>query len=304
MKLTRRRVLAISAAGLVAGPARPEGVVHRSFQALGADCTLTLPGSATTADMALRAVRAEVAKIERAFSLWDPASELSRLNRYGVLDRPSAVFRTLATKAAQISSWTGGAFDVTVQARWLALADGQKVQNAPTAWRGLEVTPAKARFLRSEMAATFNGIAQGFAADRTVRVLLALGYRDVLVNLGEFASIGEHPVGRAWHVGVADPRTGKIAADIALEAHAGAVATSEPHGTLIGGHPHIFDPLDRPGARWISVTVVAAEAAVADALSTAVAASPTTETEGLLRGSGATHAILISADGAVTNWAD
>ena len=302
MSLTRRRVLGITAAVLVTGPAEAFGMEHRRFRALGAECVLTLPGDAARANRAVLEVRREIARIEAAFSLWSRTSELSRLNRDGVLARPSSLFLALSRRAAEISRQTESTFDVTMQARWQALASGADAEAIPTGWRDLEVTPAAARFLRPGMAATFNGIAQGFAADRAVQVLHALGYRDVLANLGEFASLGSRPDGEPWRLGVADPNVGGIAAELSLPRTGMAVATSAPQGTLIQGHSHIFDPLDRSGPRWSSVTVMADDPATADALSTAVAAAPVADAQDLLRGSKVHRAVLIALDGGVTRW--
>ena len=120
------------------------------------------------------------------------------------------------------------------------------------------------------------------------------GFQNTLVNIGEFAARGNKH-GRPWLLGISDPSSGRIVAHI--EPDDAAIATSEPHGTLIGGQAHIFDPLQRAGKRWTSVTVEAPEAWQADALSTAIAASPVAEAENLIIAGGATRAWLINDSG-------
>ena len=71
---------------------------------------------------------------------------------------------------------------------------------------------------------------------------------------------------------------------------------------LVAGHPHIIDPLERPGKRWSSVTVEAREAWRADALSTAIASSPMQQAESLLASGGATRGWLIAGSGVVREW--
>ena len=164
-------------------------------------------------------------------------------------------------------------------------------------WRGLQLTDAKARFTRPDMAASFNGIAQGFAADRVSTILAQHGFHDTLVDLGEFAARGAKSA-TPWRLGIYNPLTQRT---IAAIKPAGAIATSEPHGTLIGGQSHIVDPLKRPGERWTSVTVEAPEAWRADALSTAIAASPMQEAESLLVAGGATRGWLINTSD-VIEW--
>jgi thiamine biosynthesis lipoprotein len=244
--ISRRRFMAISAAACVAGPAR---AVHRErFIALGAHAEITLPGDAILAARAFAACRHEVAAIEQAFSLWRSDSVLSQLNARGRVARPGTRFVELAACAREMAEVTRGGFDVTVQGLWQ--------ERGSVDWRGLAVSRWGARFAEDGMSATFNGIAQGYAADRVIRVLERLGYRNALANLGEFRGIGQRDDGSPWKVGVWNPVTEEITETVEV---AGAVATSEPRGTLVRGKPHIVDPLGRAGARWSSVTVMAHE---------------------------------------------
>ena len=283
----RRRRFLMMAACLVAGPARAAVARHR-FRALGAAAELILPEGPGVA-AAVAAVRREVAAVEAAVSLWRP-SELVRLNRAGVLPAPGPHFRALFAEARAVSALSGGGFDVTVQPMWEGRA-------APVGWQDMVAEGGAVRFRRPGMAATFNGIAQGYAADRAVAVLAAHGFGDVLVNLGEWRGAGAHPDGRPWAVGATDP-----AGTVRAVLHPGAVATSEPHATLVRGQPHIFDPLARPGLRWASVTVRAATAARADALSTAIAAAPLDKAHALLHAGAAAEAVLIPVEGGVVHW--
>jgi len=287
MSVSRRRFLAVSAAVCVAGvPAR---ALHRErFIALGAEAEISLPGDEKLAARAFAECRREIEAVEAAFSLWRKDSVLSRLNREGRVVRPGRPFVELAQYAREIADVSHGGFDPTVQGLWQG--DGM------VDWRALAVSPFGARFARKGMSATFNGVAQGYAADRVIGVLERLGYRDALANLGEFRGIGQREDGRLWRIGVENPLTGTIAEIIE---GAGAVATSEPRATLVRGQPHIFDPLARGGERWTSVTVMAEAGWRADALSTAIAAAPVEEAEDLLRRGSATGAVLIDRQGRV-----
>jgi len=210
------RFLAVSAAVCVAGvPAR---ALHRErFIALGAEAEISLPGDEKLAARAFAECRREIEAVEAAFSLWRKDSVLSRLNREGRVVRPGRPFVELAQYAREIADVSHGGFDPTVQGLWQG--DGM------VDWRALAVSPFGARFARKGMSATFNGVAQGYAADRVIGVLERLGYRDALANLGEFRGIGQREDGRLWRIGVENPLTGTIAEIIE---GAGAVATSEP----------------------------------------------------------------------------
>jgi len=303
MSLTRRRFIAcIATAALSGAAACSSQITRRRFFAMGVEAHITLYGRAQQAEAALLACRKEITAIESAFSLYDPSSVLSHLNRDGTVSI-DARFSTLLSHALHMAERTGGAFDPTIQPLWQALSKGDDSTGADVekarqliGWRDLIVTKGKAQFLRPGMAASFNGIAQGFAADRVSAILLAQGFKDILVNLGEFSAQGAKQ-GTPWHLGIRDPLSGRIAAEI--EPANSAIATSEPRGTLIAGRPHIFDPLERTGERWASVTVEAPEAWRADSLSTAIAASPIDDAEKLLAAGNATRAWLINASGTI-----
>lgn len=295
MKLNRRRFLTISAAAAVSSPVVAGDLQHIRFQALGADCQVTLPGARQSADQAVAAIRMELERIEQAFSLYRPDSQLMRLNREGFLRNPDPVFLDGLTKARDLSAATGGAYDPTVQTLWQANATGTPA--GPVNWRDTRIEGVSVRFAQTGMSATLNGIAQGIATDRAVAVLKAHGYRDVLANLGEFAALGQHPDERDWQIGVQNPVTNDIATTLTPTPGAPAIATSEPLATMIAGQSHIFDPLGRPGQRWRSVTVQATSATLADGLSTAVAASPMKNAKALLQANHIQMAVLIDATG-------
>jgi len=296
MRLKRRRFLACIATVAVNGSAcSSRQLTQKRFYAMGVEAQITLYGRARQAEAALLACREEIAAIESAFSLYDSNSTLSKLNRDGsVLMNPR--FAALLRHALRMADITDGAFDPTIQPLWQAYSTITDVEQALQliGWRDLVITQDKAQFLQPGMAASFNGIAQGFAADRVSAILTERGFKNILVNLGEFSARGTKQ-GAPWLLGARDPISGRIAAKI--KPANTAIATSEPRGTLVEGRPHIFDPLQRAGERWASVTVEAPEAWRADALSTAIAASPIEEAAKLLAAGKATRAWLIDASG-------
>ncbi len=123
------------------------------------------------------------------------------------------------------------------------------------------------------MALTLNGIAQGYITDRIVDLLRAGGIESSLVDMGEIRVLGARPDATPWRVGLANAVAGAQLSPAVLEIVDKAVATSSPDGFRFdpAGHfGHLLDP--RTGlssARWRNVTVVAPDAATADALSTA-----------------------------------
>jgi thiamine biosynthesis lipoprotein len=273
---SRRRFLTICAALPVALAARGAGAapasVHRG-QAMGAAVTLHLrhPDAARLARLAL----AEIARLERLFSLHRIDSALVRLNATGRLDAPPPEMLDILSLCNAVHRASGGRFDPTVQPLWATLAHahakGQPADAAQIArarahvgWQRVSVTPA-AITLRPGMALTLNGVAQGYVADRVAALLRAEGLALGLIDTGEIAAIGAD-----WPVRIENgPR---------LSLGDEALATSGLFGTVMdreGRQGHILSPdgADRP-APWARVSIAAPRAAVADALSTAACLMP------------------------------
>lgn len=259
--------------------------VRRTSRALGADVTMiALHESRETAERALSAAFDELEQVEGIMSLYRPQSQISRLNREGVLEHPHPYFVSVLERARQTSIRTGGAFDVTVQPLWELYAsahregrlpgdDAINVNRARVDYRKLEVTSERVRLHGEGMAITLNGIAQGFAADRALAALRAHEVENALVNTGELGALGHKEGGEAWTAGIQHPR--RADALVSAAAFDGrCMATSGDYATAFTpdrSYNHIFDPVTgRSPQTFSSVTVVASTAMDADALSTAV----------------------------------
>jgi len=260
MKLNRRRFLSISAACMLATPARAQ--VHRwQGRALGAEVEITLHAPADVAVPALDRARAVLDRVMAQFDLFDPASAISRLNRTGHLDAPDPLFHSLMQACTQVHAATGGLFDPTVQPLWRALAEG----HPPDAARAL-IDWSRVRHsavsvtLGDGQALTFNGIAQGFATDLVAEALRDAGLDRTLVNIGEFRGTGG-----PWKLGISDPESGMIGTRTLTSS---ASATSSPKAVPLGGHGHILHGQAKP--IWSTVSVEAATATMADGFSTAL----------------------------------
>ncbi|NSY40468.1 FAD:protein FMN transferase [Leisingera sp. ANG59] len=293
-QLTRRRFLAISAAALgAAAPAARAAPVTWRGSAFGAEARLTIYAPPRLADRAIAAALSQLRQAEQLFSLYDPASALSRLNRTGFLKNPPPPFLHLARLCTLVHAATAGVFDPTVQPLWQALARGDGISRAArlTGWHKLSVTEQAIR-LAPGQALTFNGIAQGFATDMVRAALNRLGLDRVLVNAGEFAALGG-----PFRIGLADPERGVFAA---RSLTGGAIATSSPGALQLRGAAHILHPaLDRR-PQWATVSTEAASAALADAASTAFCLMNEEEiTAALARFPGGASATLLAPDGSV-----
>lgn len=268
---TRRRFLTISAAALALPGAALAGDSARWLGfAIGARASMTLAGIAPLyARPVFARIEAEIARLERIFSLYHTDSALVRLNRAGRLSAPPPDLVEVLTLAGRLHQASNGAFDPSVQPLWYALATGGDTRAARAAigWDGVRIDRNDIGLARPGMALTLNGIAQGYITDRIAALLRAEGLRDVLVDMGEVAALGHKPDGRAWQAGIASP-DGVIIRRLALSDR--ALATSAPMGTqLATGVGHILDPRGSDPQNAL-VSVSAPNAALADGLSTAL----------------------------------
>ncbi|HUH59956.1 MAG TPA: FAD:protein FMN transferase [Candidimonas sp.] len=297
---TRRRFIGIFAAasGLAMTPltlrhafatlgTARQGASWRGI-ALGADAELHIdhPDAAFAQKLIDKSV-AEVHRLERIFSLYQDDSALSVLNRQGHLDNPPADLLRLLAESQYFGKLTDGAFDPTVQPLWRIYAEHFAQPNADpngpdtraiasalavVDYTAIDVNPERIQLLRPGMALTLNGIAQGYITDKIVQQLRAAGLDRALVDMGEIHGVNTRSHAMPWRVGLADPSTpGKIVRTIEIDNQ--ALATSAGSGTPLdaaGRHTHIFNPKTGSSqSRYRSVTVMAAHATQADALSTA-----------------------------------
>lgn len=323
--IARRRFIRIAgiAAGLSLAPvtallgrAEAGPLLHRwRGIALGADAELQIyhADAAVAAELIDRSL-AEVKRLERIFSLYDETSALRRLNRDGALDAPPQELVQLLAECEGFSRATAGAFDVTVQPLWDLYAAHFSIPDADPAGptvkairdtsarvghAAVRVEPDRIWFERGGMGITLNGVAQGYITDRVATLLRANGIGHTLVDMGETRALDTHPSGRPWTIGIRDPESEHgILERLPLDDQ--AIATSGGYGTQFdaaGRFNHIFDPRTGGSAtEYLSVSVIAATATVADALSTALSVLPLSASEAVLKRAGATAAWFVLPD--------
>ncbi|MBM3605344.1 MAG: FAD:protein FMN transferase [Alphaproteobacteria bacterium] len=251
----RRQVLTI-----LAGAALAPGLgaaAEWQGQALGADARILIRGGEAPAAL-LAHVRTEIAALEAVFSLYRD-SELTRLNRDGAAEVSETMIDALDL-AMRVHRATNGLFDPAVQVLWRQRVSGQGgVPLQP--FGGLRRQGTRLR-LAPGQALTLNGIAQGLATDRVIRMLTGQRLGQVLVDLGEARALDGD-----FRLELEDPQAG-VLGQLTLR-RGRAVATSAPGAMILAdGQGHIMGPQGQP-PRWSTVSVEADSAALADAASTA-----------------------------------
>lgn len=299
--LSRRRFMAIAAvlAGGMALPwIWPKKAVQRPTAddtppfiwqgiALGADAQLRLYHvDRHQADDLVNQVLAEVSRLEKIFSLYRDDSVVSQLNREGRLKNPPLDLLAVLSLSQEIHHLTQGAFDPSIQPLWNFYADYFRRHpniETPPPQADLEKVLQKVgldkvvfnsreiRFSQRGMGLSFNGIAQGYITDKVVELLQQKGVEQALVDMGEIRGLDTRHE-RTWQVGIRHPQD-ETAVLKTIPLQNQSFATSGGYGTTMdeaGKFTHLFDP--RTGVstpRYLSMSVLAATAAVADAFSTA-----------------------------------
>jgi thiamine biosynthesis lipoprotein len=256
----------------------------RKAKALGTDVKITvLHRDEEIARKGIDSALNKIEHIEQLMSLYRPDSQLSLLNRKGVLRNPHPDLVTVLKKSIEFSRRTGGAFDVTVQPLWKLYARHADLRTLPTeteigkvrqrmGWEYIHVEPEIIYFDRPGMQVTLNGVAQGLAADLARQALEEWGIEKALIDAGEFNAIGSPEQRDSWHIGVQHPRQLGSIAKTGLQGR--CLSTSGDYASKFSDdycHHHLLDP--RTGlspVKLSAVSVAAPTALEADSLSTAL----------------------------------
>lgn len=278
MEMTRRNFL-LAGAGATVLSLRPAfaGTKAIGGQAFGSSWRAALP-DASRSEAVRKLVASIVTEINQAMSPYLAQSELSVFNRTETLDWQScsAPLVLVAEHALEMSRFTGGAFDPTVGPVVNRFGFGP-IHGAQARPEDLSVSSSGLRKQAPGLTLDLCGIAKGYALDRIMDGLPSVGVEAALIELGgEVRTLGHHPDGRPWLVGIERPDAaqGEMAHIVAPGKM--ALATSGTGRQNIGlgqaGVSHLVDPrIARPvEAVPASVSVLADTAMRADGLATAL----------------------------------
>ena len=291
-------VAGLIVAGMVAGRRRqrsPVRPLRLQRAAMSTFCNVTV---ATRDHEAGRQAVARALKrleqVEALMSALRDDSEVSKANRLAAT-HPVAVSRQTAgviQRALRFGRMTDGAFDMTVGpliALWRRCAEADRLPTPD------EIAAARARvgyqrvhlaeggqtvrFADEGMRIDLGGIAKGYAVDVVCASLRDQGFPNALVGIGgDLYASGRRPDGEPWVVGIQDPRVGKhgpprVVAKVRVTGKAVATSGNYRRFSEIQGRriSHILDPrTGQPVDAVPSVTIVADDCTMADALATGV----------------------------------
>jgi thiamine biosynthesis lipoprotein len=253
----------------------------------------TAPGlDAGKVHQAFDAATAEILRIEKLMTTWDPESEVSRVNTAAgkAPIRVGPETFDVIREAQHASEMSDGCFDITFETLHGLWKFDQDLDPHPPSdaqvqarrrylgYRHVKLDPsARTVFLDEEhVRIGLGGIAKGYAVDRAANVLAEAGIQSFYVQAGgDLYTRGNKPDGSPWIAGVRDPRgpEGDYFAMMAVSDHAFSTAGDYERGYVVGGkrYHHIIDPrTGYPATASRSVTIWAPTALLADEIDDAV----------------------------------
>ena len=244
-------------------------MLRRRLPAMGTQIELVLDAQPSAIGFcALAAAEADLRRLERLLSRFDPDSELARLNVRGTmvvgLELLEVVELALAARER-----TSGSFDPTVHDALVAAGYDRTFAQlpvrsapplAPTRCAGdIRVHPETSTIeLEPGVRLDLGGIAKGYAADRAAAILAEAG--PCLVDAGGDIAVQ----GRPWPIGVET-----ASSTLTLELSEGGLATSgrdRRHWTCGGEEQHhLIDPATGRPAKSDLLRVTVADGSAAEA---------------------------------------
>lgn len=242
-----------------------------------------------TSDDVEHAVLAEIERLRMVFSLYDPTSELSRLNR---TREPMSVSPEMIEVLKLYSVWqerTGGVLHSQVGGLVELWKKAEKEQREPDASAlsavaeslqrpgyALDAEANKVTRL-SDQPLNLNAIAKGYIIQKATAAARQVGgAKGMLLNLGgDMSAWGVDSAGQPWAVGIQDPHdphdNARPIASLLLKDQAIASSGGYERFYTIQGkqYSHLFDPrTGRSATGAAGATVIAADNTTANALAT------------------------------------
>lgn len=244
---------------------------------------------------------AEISRIEALLTTFNDQSQTNQINASAGIGpvRVDAEVFALIQRSLRLSDLTQGAFDITYgsidKKLWNFDTTLTQLPDPKTARQLVRLINYKnvllnvadcSVFLKEQgMRIGFGGIGKGYAAEQAKRILQENGVENGIVNAaGDLITWGNQPNGQPWTIGIADPGTTekgspwlegpkKAFSYFAISNIAVATSGSYEKFAIIDGkrYSHTIDPkTGYPVSGIKSVTIIAPNAELADALATPV----------------------------------
>jgi thiamine biosynthesis lipoprotein len=291
------------------------------FLAMGTTVSITALGDESAATrQAINEAQAELQRIGREWYPWASDGELVRLNAalaQGQSVKTAPDLAQLLQRSQDYFRLSGGAFDPAIGGL-VRLWGFDSIDNAthlfPTQkqldlWKKSHPTIADIHIDSDEVSSTrrdvildLGAIGKGYAVDRAIELLQQRGIQNAMVNAGgNLRALGNNN-SRSWRVAIRDPRAVRTLGWLELKDESVSTSGDYERFFLVGGKRmhHLLDPnTGRPADHTIAVTVIASDATVADAASTALFIAGPNAWQSTARKLGIDQVLRIDASGQV-----
>lgn len=264
---------------------KAQGSASQTFLAMDTVMKIDVYGPAAEKNAA--AVQELIVSLENILAVEQENSELAKLNR-GEINTVSANVLELLRKSIELHQETGGAFDCTIYPVKTLWGFGEEEKHVPTKEEiasrlglvdsskiNLDETTGEVS-LPQGMMVDFGGIAKGYTSDLAKKCLEDNGIQSAMLNLGGNVSLlGTKPNGAPWKIGITHPKDTSRVLGVVSASDCSIITSGgyERNFTVDGNtYHHILDPSTGYPAEsgLLSVTIVSADGALGDGLSTAL----------------------------------
>lgn len=262
----------------------------RTFPMMGTIGRITLYSDRDDqTEPALNEAQKTIGEIEKVCNIFDPESELSRLNRTAARQEFSCspLLWEMLCAADHYYRFSAGGYDPTVQPLMQLWGFRGKRKTLPTeteiagamkkvGWDKVKLDPEKrsVRFLTDGIGIDFGGIAKGFALDKAKAVFQKHGIKRAVLDFGGNIGCIIPENHEPFRIGIRNPEAADQPVDaVNIRNQCAATSGSYERYVIIGGqqYSHIMDPrTGKPVSGMLSVTVVTPRGIDSDALSTAI----------------------------------
>ncbi|MEZ6017716.1 MAG: FAD:protein FMN transferase [Planctomycetota bacterium] len=296
---------------------RPLVLRSRSLGVMGTDLVIEVAGPDPEAlEAAIDAAVAELVRVEDLMTDWrdSPLMTLNAAAGQGPTKVPEELARLVA-RSLLIAEATGGAFDPTFKSAgklWDFKAKPPRIPSdeelalalSRVGWKRVAVDLEASTVTLPEGAALgLGGIAKGYGVDCAMSVLMKRGIKHAIVNAGgDLKALGKR-LDEPWRVAIKHPRERERVLAVLPVSNICLVTSGdyERFFELDGvRYHHILDPrTGRPSQGCMSATVLAPDAAFADALATALCVLSPEEGLAVIAKLPRVEALVVGLDGSV-----
>lgn len=266
-------------------------VFQRTLKLMGSRFDLTVVAeNQEQGDVYMDMAIAEITRIEKMISSWDPDSQTSKINKNAGIApvKVDPELFNLIERALKISRLTQGAFDISYASMdriWKFDGSVTKMPSAETiknsvakvGYQNIILDPENHTvFLKLKgMKIGFGAIGKGYAADMAKALLQKNGVGAGIINAsGDLDAWGTQPDGKDWMVAIVNPlNKNKVFSWLPVKNQAVVTSGNYEKYVVLDGqrYTHIIDPrTGYPSKGILSATIFTQNAELADALATSI----------------------------------